>query len=241
MTRILLRIPTINDKLRDFDQLFTLWDEVNGDSLDVTLDFSQCGFLRQNAVAFLGGLARMVEHRRGVCRMNWESLRPDVAGNLAKNGFRDAFGDPTPHGVGQSIPYRQDTVPDKKALMGYLKAMWLGRGWVNVSPLLRDRIVGVVWEIYANAFEHAQSPIGLFSCGQHFPRRKVLSLTVTDFGVGIPSNVRRFCGDASIPADRVMEWAFRPGTTTKPNGMGRGMGLDLLRQFVRLNTSDSAS
>jgi hypothetical protein len=258
MTPITVHVPTINDfGPADFDRLFGLWQQVNGDNLDVTFDFAQCFFLRQNAVAFLGGLIRLIQHRGGTVRMNWASLRPDVGKNLGKNGFRNVFGDSTPFGVGESIPFRQDLQPDENALMDYLKLMWLGRGWVNVSPALRDAIVGVVYEIYANAFEHGQSPIGLFSCGQHFWKRKELKLTVVDFGVGIPSNVRQFFRTVvptlqaaarrgtfpsevlqlakNFPADVAMAWAFSPGTTTKPNGMGRGMGLDLLKQFVKVN------
>jgi len=32
-----------------------------------------------------------------------------------------------------------------------------------------------------------------------------------------------------------LKWAFRKGTTTCGDGMGRGLGLDLLREFVQLN------
>ncbi len=58
-------------------------------------------------------------------------------------------------------------------LIAYLKTKWLGRGWITVSTRLRDAIVGRVWKIYANAFEHSHSPVGIFSCGQHYPRRKL--------------------------------------------------------------------
>ena len=193
--RMTVQVPTINDRQSDFDTLFRLWAEVNDDELEVTFDFSRCGFLRQNAVAFLGGLARLIAHRCGTFRFDWQSLDPAVAGNLAKNCFRDMFGDPSPIGTGHAIPYREDKEADKTALMAYLKQLWLGQGWVNISPALRDAIVGRVWEIYANAFEHGRSAIGVFSCGQHYPKRKELDLAVVDFGVGIPSNVRQFVGD----------------------------------------------
>lgn len=32
-----------------------------------------------------------------------------------------------------------------------------------------------------------------------------------------------------------LKWAFQRGTTTKPNGTSRGMGLDLLKEFVKIN------
>jgi hypothetical protein len=115
------------------------------------------------------------------------------------------------------------------------KAKWLGRGWISVSTSLRDAIVGRVWEIHTNAFEHSHSPVGIFSCGQHYPRRKLLELTVVDFGVGIPSNARLFVRNPAFSAGRTLQWAFQAGNTTKPNGRGRGMGLDLLKEFVRIN------
>lgn len=237
--KITLSIPTINDRPDDFDMLFSLWNQVNSDSLDVTFDFSPCRFLRYNAVVFLGGLARLIKSRFGNVTFNWNTLQNNIFTNLGQNGFLAAFkhgGDPW---TGNSIPYREDKVLDKNSMMDYLKVKWLRQGWVHVSELLQNAIAGSVWEIYTNAFEHAQSPIGVFSCGQHYPRRKELQLTVADFGVGIPSTVRLFFSNDqrahSLSAANCLKWAFQPGTTTKPNGTSRGMGLDLLKEFVKIN------
>ena len=122
--------------------------------------------------------------------------------------------------------------------MDYLKVKWLGRGWVSVSPALRDAIVGTVWEIYENAFEHSFSTVGVFCCGQHYPQLHLLKLCVLDFGVGIPSSVRWFTKKETASAAAALRWAFRPGNTTKPNGMGRGMGLDLLKEFIKVNQGE---
>ncbi len=236
---LILNVPTINDDLSDFDKLFDLWNQANDDSLDVTFDFSRCGFLRQNAVAFLGGLAHLIQLRNGTVIFNWNSLQDRIRTNLEQNGFMSIFGHTGGPWTGNSIPYREDAMEDKNYLIDYLKTKWLGRGWVHVSDRLRDEIVGRVWEIYANAFEHGQSPIGIFSCGQHYPYYHELKLTVVDFGVGIPSNVRLFFRDdprsTSLSAASCLKWAFESGTTTKPNGTSRGMGLDLLKNFVKIN------
>ena len=201
MTPITIEVPTLYDAPRHFDGLFSLWRQANAESLDVMFRFSSCGFLKQNAVAFLGGLARLVEHRGGRASFDWNSLQDRVRVNLAQQGFLAAFGCPGGPWTGNSIPYRQDHTMNKSGLMDYLKTKWLGRGWINVSSPLRDAIVGRVWEIYENAFEHSNSPIGLFSCGQHFPNKRRLQLTVVDFGVGIPANVRSFFRDQQIRAD----------------------------------------
>ncbi|MCI0514979.1 ATP-binding protein [candidate division KSB1 bacterium] len=204
------------------------------------IDFSQCDFLRPNAIVFLGGLARLIESRFGVVVFDWNSLTSDrVRTNLMQNGFAGKFGYPSPGWSGNSIPYREDSTMDANAIMDYLTDCWIGRGWVNISQRLRDAIVGKMWEIYNNAFEHADSPIGIFSCGQHFPRRNELVLSVIDFGHGIAANVRNFLNQdpraSQLKASQCLRWAFQPGNTTRPNGMARGMGLDLLKQFIQLN------
>ena len=114
-------------------------------------------------------------------------------------------------------------------------SVYVARKRLAASSALRDAIVGRVWETYANAFEHAKSPVGVFSCGQHFPRKHSLQLCVVDFGVGIPSNVRWFVQNPDLPADVALRWAFEAGNTTAPNGMGQGIGLDLLRELVNVN------
>lgn len=234
-------IHQINDESADFNQLFQLWRRLNGDNLDVRFDLTWCSFLRQNAVAFIGGLARLIEYRGGRVSFNWDIQDSAVAMNLAQNGFMAAFGGARASWVGNSIPFIEHAQPNAHGFADYLSARWLGRGWIGVSPGLRDAIIGKMAEIYVNAFDHARSPIGVFCCGQHFPSLGLLKLTLVDFGVGIPSNVRLFTGHAPeaqpYTAASCMEWAFQTGTSTKPASSSgpRGLGLDLLQGFVRQN------
>jgi len=234
---MLVNIPTLNDEPSDFDYLFQMWDQLKGDNLEVTFDFTGCRFLRQNAVAFIGGLANLVHHRNGRVNWNWESIDPSVAENLAQKGFQFSFGEWRIVSPKNSIPYRQDTILDDQEIMTYLKRKWIGRGWINISPRLRDAIAGHVWETYINVFDHAESTIGIFSCGQYYPNMNLLKLTVVDFGVGIPASVRWYFRQdprgEKLTAAQCLNWAFRAGTSTKPGG--RGIGLDLLKAFVQLN------
>ncbi len=236
---VVIKVPTINDNQTDFLNLFKFWQIVNQDCCDVAFDFLQCHFLRQNAVAFLGGLARLVESRGRQAQFKWDTLQPDLLKNLKKNTFYRIFGRGGFVLQGNTVPYREDAVQHKDELIKYLKNDWLGRGWVHVSKRLSDAIAGQIWEIYANAFEHAGSPIGIFSCGQYYPVQHLLKLTVVDFGVGIPSNVRLFLKNdpraSRLSAENCLRWAFKRGTTTKPNGISRGVGLDLLKDFIKIN------
>lgn len=240
MPQKIIYIPRINDSPADFAELFRIWDAVNDYFEDVKFDFSQCEFLLPNAVAFIGGLARLIESRSGTAVFDWNaSHNAAVMTNLSQNGFAGYFGHTSSGWAGNSIPYREDNVRNVDGIMDYLEIYWLGRGWIQVSQRLCDAIVGHVWEIYNNAFEHSESEIGVFSCGQHFPEYNELLLSVVDFGQGIPAKVRNFLsGDpraGQLTATGCLRWAFQSGTSTKPKEEPGGLGLDLLKEFVQLN------
>lgn len=236
----IINIPTVNDSPSDFKKLFQIWDQVNDYGLDVKFDLSRCDFLRPNAIAFLGGLARLIESRMGSVSFDWDTCTNNaVMTNLRQNGFAGMFEYPTSAWTGESIPYREDNVLDMNGIMDYLTDYWLGRGWVHVSQRLRDAIVGRMWEIYNNAFEHSGSEIGMFSCGQHYKTDNDLILSAVDFGQGVPAKIRSFVGRdpraQDLPADACLRWAFKRGNSTCPEGVARGLGLDLLKEFIQIN------
>lgn len=232
---LVIEVPTINDDLSDFDCLFRLWTQINQNPPEVTFDFSQCHFLRPNAVAFLGGLIRFLESCGSQVTLSEGTLRHKIRANLQQNGFLYIFGDNREPWQGNSVPYREDREQNKDELVDYLQNQWLGRDWVHIGQHLQGLIVSTVWEIYANAFEHGKTEIGVFSCGQHYPQLNKLKLTVVDFGIGIPHNVRDFLGKADLAADEALKWAFQPGTTTRRGDVTGGIGLDCLKSFVKQN------
>jgi hypothetical protein len=234
---VTLYVPSINDCPGDFDNLFQLYKDIDkeGRHANITFDFSRCSFLRQNAVSFLGGLVCTIRERRGTASLNLDTLQRSIRANLAQNGFLAALGYDEQPWPGNSIPYRRDQDVNKQAQMDYLRRDWLGRGWVQINPDLSDEIAGRVWEIYCNAFEHGNSTVGVFSCGQYYPTLRKLKLTVVDFGIGIPANVRKHKREPSLPIIDTLEWAFYPGNSTKADeqDLARGIGLDLLKEFLK--------
>ncbi|MEB3212468.1 MAG: ATP-binding protein [Leptolyngbyaceae bacterium] len=223
---------------RHCDRLFGLWHDIQhilDTSLDILVDFHYCEFLNHTGVAFLGGLARLIEHRGGRITFNWDTLDRKIHINLAQNGFLYDFGCDRYPWDGNSIPFRCDIHQNKPEVNDYLLNKWLGKGWVNISQALQHMIAGRVWEIYDNAFIHSASEIGVFSCGQHYHRQKQLHLTIIDFGVGIPSNVRSLPTNATMTSAEALKWAFLPGKSTVSQGISRGLGLHLIQEFIAAN------
>ena len=109
MMPLKLCIPRLNDKRQDFNKLAHLWQQVDaaGEKANVHFDFSNCDFLRPNAVAFLGGLARLIEYRGGLPQFETGTIRQEIKTNLYQNGFANVMGIDSPSWDGNSIPYAQ--------------------------------------------------------------------------------------------------------------------------------------
>jgi hypothetical protein len=103
-TGIVIEIQTINDDLRDFDNLFQIWKKANQGQSEVILDFSKCYFLRQNAVAFMGGLIRSLQSQGKTVNIKWDTLHNKIATNLQQNGFMHVFNNDREPWDGNSIP-----------------------------------------------------------------------------------------------------------------------------------------
>jgi hypothetical protein len=232
----ILKIPNILDNTSGFMLLFDVWDEYNH-SADLTFDFSECTFIKQNGVAFLAGLACHIRKNGGVVSIDESTVTPKVMMNLAQNGFLKEITGRSEPWDGNSVPLMQSFPHDINSIEKYLEDKWIGRGWIHTSNLLSGKIIGNVLELYENAFEHSFSDIGVFACGQRFPKRNELILTIIDFGIGIPQSLNEYFKESeeSFDGDFRLEKAFQDGFSTKKKDQPRGIGLDLLKEFIQKN------
>lgn len=228
-------------------------------------DFSKCAFLDQNAVAILGGLTRYVDaHRKSKntaplykrlllppnqITFQIESMSQSLLRDLTGNQFlphvskQVNFASPQDDRIGykQHLDYM-----DPNEIADHLNYHWLSDERISISPTLKQSIVSRMLEIFLNAYGHGVannhlSGLGVTSCGQYFKNAKKLKLTVVDFGCGIISNVKMHFSATNPNLDdaNAMKWALEMGNSTKTDSLNmdipRGLGLDLLRDFVRIN------
>lgn len=238
-----LKIPeSIGQNSKDIKELIYLYKDIFSDNHHdfYMLDFSECIFLGPTAVIVIAGIIRESEYHKKKIKISWGSIKKSVLANLCQNGFAERFGYKQQPWIGNSVPFREDKNPDFPSISDYLTKSWLNKNWVNIEDELKDAIACRVWEIYINAFDHAHSKTGVFSCGQHFHKLEEVFLSVVDFGVGIPNKVREFFQhdkrSLQLKDSKCLQWAFRLGNTTRQEeGVPRGLGLDLLRDFINVN------
>jgi len=229
-----LQIPTINDDIGDYQQLFALWSQVMAsDDSEIVYDFSACEFFRQSGAAFMLGLARLAQQRGK--QVTVEGLHEKIEYNMRMNGFLAALGLPAWPTSRSAIPCREDSHKDAEGYIEYLKRYWLRGDRIRLSDDLKNAIVSAVYEAYVNVFDHARSPIGAVTCGQFYPSQGEIVLTLVDFGVGIPATVRAYRREPALSAEAAIRWAFQEGSTTQQQQIARGNGLKILKAFIKRN------
>jgi anti-sigma regulatory factor (Ser/Thr protein kinase) len=226
----------LNGDYRGFHRLFRISDLVRNSTDDIEFAFGGCNFLAPNAVSFIGGLTVLALREGRQVFFDRTNLPDEVRSHIERNGFLDAFQLGNNRRIKDTtVPFRVDEQEDTNAFTDYLANFWLTDDRIHIEPNLRNALVSCVIEAYINVFDHADSQVGVATCGQFFPKIKELTLTLVDFGVGIPHNVRAFLREPDKPDIDAIGWAFQAGNTTKRDKSSRGLGLKLLKNFVQKN------
>lgn len=198
------------------------------------LNCSRVGFFDANMASPLGAvLARVADRFNAIEIVNVPELVERV---LRKNGFLVQFRyQPMDDGNRTTIPFKRFQRTDEGLFEEYLDRQLKGKGIPSMTEGMGKVFKKKIFEVFQNAVIHSESEVGIFVCGQFFPQKQKLDLTIADAGIGIRDAVRRcFQNDkiASVPAIR---WALQEGHTTKKGKQPGGLGLKFLQDFARLN------
>jgi hypothetical protein len=265
MAKQIIKVPTIKDDDSGFDKILMIAAEVfSNPKRNFDFDFSNCSKLDHNGVVLLGGLARYVNYQNSLATraiseifrsaalssfgvmFKVDTMSSLIYEHIISNNFLSHFTQSNFDGYpeGDYIGYREHTnLLNADKIATHLNDHWLTGEKLKLSPLLKSEIVSRIFEIFMNAYGHGTSiqkidKLGVYSCGQYDKKEKKLDLSVVDFGPGIVNNVKRH--NIEINNDiKAMEWALVRGHTTHTDSidiqMPRGLGFDLLKEFVGLN------
>lgn len=230
-----LNVGTIRSTCNGFSSIAELAQDASDLWLDnAELDFSRCGFFDANMAAPLYVvIARLRDDLNDVTIHNMQAATERI---LKKNQFLTVFN------MGVLSDTNQTTLPFKifkrqagEQFNDYLDTYMRGRGIPSMSDALTKRFRQSLFEIFLNAAIHSDSELGIFVCGQFFPQLHRLDFTIADAGVGIRENVRRYTGRKRMSSCAAIEWALTEGNTTKTGNQPGGLGLKLIKDFIRMN------
>ncbi len=98
-----------------------------------------------------------------------------------------------------------------------------------------------VVEALNNISDHANSPISGFISTQYIPNKCKLTISICDFGVGIPNNVNEYlnkAGKQRLNDVKALEMALFQGFSTYSKPHNRGFGLDNILSNVKASNGE---
>ena len=228
-------LPDIRHSLAGYEALVAFYAQTKDCIFDeIQIDMSRVGWFDADMCAAFGAIL----YRLGdnVNSMTLTGIVPDVEKILSKNGFLSNYGrERIPDTWGTTIPYRRFAAKDDRYFAAYIEEEFIRRSEMpRMSAGLVKKFRESVFEMFSNAVIHSGTKLGIFSCGQYFPRRDTLDFSVADLGVGIRKNVEDSLG-LDLSAEDAIDWATQGTNTTKRGRIPGGLGLKLLSEFIKLN------
>ena len=199
-------------------------------------DFKDVEWIEANLCAILGAI--IIHNKKKGAKFEFINLNNTYLNQVIKNnGFLELI-----KGVKQtkyrnsSIPFREFNMTNENEVEEYIYGNVLLSSKVpKMSEGAKKKIYRSIFEIYQNSLMHSGAD-KIYVCGQFYNYKERMALTMVEIGNTFKYNVvnhkdkfKLFTGKESI------EWAVESGNTTKQEGEPGGLGLDLIRDFLRKN------
>ena len=229
-----LHLTDIRSDYEGFSKLSGLAHQLESCFLaEVDIDMSLVGWFDANMCAPFG--ATLYRARQAFNAISIVNVRDDIERILCKNGFlRDYGHEPVQNSHGTTVPYKSFQPQDLRYFNHYIKKYLEGKGIPTMTQALRKKFYEGIMEIFSNAAAHSETKMGIYSCGQFFPKKDRLDFSIADLGMGIRENIlqRR---KIELGAVEAIQWAIRAGNTTRPGPVPGASGLKILTAFITMN------
>lgn len=231
-------IPSkVTSSVNGYELLLRLQNDLSSfKNLTIELSFKNVVWLEANLTAVVGAIIEDLENRGNVIKLvDCEDFQ-NKNSILSRNGFFSYYGlDFKHHGFGSTqITYKKFGEGESRAYNEYIQKELIEKSdFPNHSKLLGDKIKENIFELFENARTHGKCQ-HIHTCGQFYPSRKKLHITIVDSGKTIVNNVHSYLQKRLLPSDCI-EWAMQTGNTTKDGSIPGGLGLGLIFDFINLN------
>lgn len=200
---------------------------------DIDIDMRHITWLDANMCATFGAVLYKIGREPNTVTLS--NIRRPIETILSKNGFLSHYGREKKQDTYETtIEYKRFEQRDDRYFSAYVKRNMVGKGIPKMSEGLRKKFIESIFEIFSNAVIHSRTKMGIFSCGQFFPKKKRLDFSISDLGIGICQNVEEHTGQ-DLTAEQAIIWAMDGRNTTKNGQIPGGLGLKLLREFIIMN------
>lgn len=224
----------IRSDYRGFSQLLQLTTKTKQCFFDdIEIDMDSISWIDANMCAPLGAILYKIS--RDLNNVTINRVSSPIEQILSKNGFLSNYGRKAIKDTYKTtVEYKRFEPEDDRYFAEYVEKNLVGKGIPRMSPGLLKKFKESIFEIFSNAVIHSETKLGIFSCGQYFPRKHRFDFSIADLGIGIRDKLSRDVG-LELSASRAIVWALEGKNTTKKGPIPGGLGLKLLREFVQMN------
>ena len=229
-------LPQIHHDYESFAALARLHAQTKNCFLEkIEVDMSSATWFEADMCAALGAILYSLGQNLNTVELT--NVAPKVWDILSRNGFLSHYGRAKiPDHWGSTISYQRFDDRDDHFFARYMENEFIHRSEMpEMSSGLLKKFRESIFEIFSNAVWHSRTQLGIFSCGQFFPKKGLLNFTVADLGVGMRQNIQDYVG-LDLAAEEAIVWATEENNTTRRGPVPGGLGLKLLREFIVLNS-----
>ena len=200
-------------------------------------DFKQVEWIEANLCAVLGAIIET--NKTHGASFTFENFNNSYIENtLRNNGFltyiKEKAGKPSVKHTG--IPFQKFDLKNEDELEEYIYKYVLTNHQVpEMSEGAQKKVYRSIFEMYQNSVMHSGAQF-IFVCGQYYKFKGRMALTMVEIGKTFKENVTSHnIKYAYYTGKQSIEWAVESGNTTKPASETGGLGLDLIREFLKIN------
>lgn len=229
---------TLSDIRHDkagFEALTDLYSKIK-DCLfeNIEIDMKRTSWFDADMCAAFGAILYQLGSNVNTIKLT--NISSSIEKILTKNGFLSHYGhEKIPDQWGTTIPYHRFDVKDDRYFADYIETELMNHSEIpKMSSKLNKRFQESIFEIFSNAVLHSHTKLGIFSCGQFFPRRHQLDFSIVDLGIGMRQNIKNIMG-LDLSPEEAINWATSGSNTTKHGQVPGGLGLKILGEFIDHN------
>ena len=199
---------------RSYDVLIDFYNEASKhQNIDLDIDIT-ARFIDGNLCALLAAIKYELEIKHNVKLVLKNFQNENISELFLRNGF-----------FSKNAQYFEDTrksviklgcfqMHEITEFNNYIEQDLIAHRALNALPdKIKDIILQDITELFNNVEAHAQTTAPIFVCGQYFPNRHQLKLTIVDLGVGFLPAIQQ--KTTITDASQAVRWALTAGHTTK--------------------------
>lgn len=200
----------------------------------ITFDFSTLRFIRPAGVVFLSNLVHWLAGQGTKVSFSNTAYQSAPVRFLDDSLFFEQHGgsklraSAAPRGT--TLPLMEIAHEESHGWVRLHLVPWLATR-LSITQASLNSIAACTSELFNNIKDHTKHDIGSIFV-QHYPKEKRVTISVSDFGIGIPAKVREKRPDLKDYDAIIL--AVQEGFTTKSDPGNRGAGLDYLLRTVVL-------